>query len=86
MPTKAPRHRPPQPKGVIKHEIPRPSSHARGYDKAWQRLAHRFRQEHPYCSDPFGVHGTRRVLGEHVDHIVALARGGTSDWSNLRNT
>lgn len=85
MPTKAPRHRTPQPPGIVKHEVKRPSSHARGYDKAWQRMAQRFRHEHPYCADPFGHHGGRRVLGQHVDHIVALARGGTNDGSNLQS-
>ncbi|MCC7291477.1 MAG: HNH endonuclease [Phycisphaerales bacterium] len=84
MPTQAPRHRPPQPKGVLRHEIARPSSHARGYDKAWQKLAQRFRLEHPFCADPFGHHGHVRVRGEHVDHAVALARGGTNEWSNLQ--
>jgi 5-methylcytosine-specific restriction protein A len=63
----------------------RPSPSVQGYGRAWQCLAQAFKRAHPFCADPFGVHGGRFVLGDHVDHIVARKNGGTDEWSNLRN-
>ena len=83
MPYAARRHRPATPPGVKMHE-PRRSPHARGYTKRWQRLRRWYLARHPLCEDPFGLHGSRKVPGEHVDHIVPLARGGTNEESNLQ--
>lgn len=83
MPTKAPTHQPGSP-GIKRHSLPRPSSHARGYTYRWHRLSRWYRAQHPFCVDPFGVHGRLLELGEHVDHIVPLAAGGTDDESNLQ--
>ena len=84
MPMRAPRHRAPRHDGVKQHAVPRPSSHARGYADCWQRLSRWYRRRHPVCADPFGVHGSRCEPGAHVDHIVALTRGGTNEESNLQ--
>jgi len=83
MPYAAPRHRSPRREGVKQHE-PRESPHARGYDRRWRRLRRMHLMKHPLCEDPFGVHGRRTVMGEHVDHIVPLARGGSNHESNLQ--
>lgn len=55
----------------------RPTSAQRGYDAAWQRIRKAFLAEHPHCVD------CGRAATE-VDHIIALADGGTNDWSNLQ--
>ena len=46
-----------------------------------------FRRRNPLCADPFGFHAAdgRIVVGEHVDHIVPRAAGGTDEWSNLQS-
>ncbi len=41
-------------------------------------------RRHPFCADPFGAHGGRKVPGAHVDHIVPLALGGTHTWNNVQ--
>lgn len=59
----------------------RPSSHARGYTRAWQRLRRIVLNEEPLCRT-CATEG-RDVAAEHVDHDVPLSRGGTNDRSNL---
>lgn len=57
----------------------RPSAAARGYDRAWQRVAAAYKKAHPYCV----------VCGEpveQVDHIVPISQGGDRlKWSNLQS-
>lgn len=58
-------------------ERPRPTAAERGYDAHWRRIRAQFLKFHPRCS----------VCGERatdVDHIVALAQGGTHEWANLQ--
>jgi len=82
MPNAAPRHRVSTPIGVKQHQ--RPSPHARGYTKRWQRLRRCYMAAHPSCEDPFDVHGQWSVPGEVVDHIRPLSQGGTNDEANLQ--
>ena len=64
---------------AVRQRDDRPSSAARGYDSAWQRLRARFLKAHPRCS----VEGCPYAAVD-VDHVVALAVGGESVWGNLR--
>jgi len=57
----------------------RPSSPKRGYGRRWSRLRSWFLSGHPLCEWP----GCRQPASQ-VDHILALARGGTNDTSNLQ--
>ena len=85
MPTRPPTHRPPR-CDAPSHSAPRarrPSASKRGYGRAWERLAGAFRNRHPYCADPFGLHDGS-VPGSHVDHIVPRSADGTDEWSNLQ--
>lgn len=82
MPYAAQRHKANAPGGVKRHG--RPSSHARGYDRRWQRLRRWYMAQYPLCEDPFDVHGGRVVPGEVVDHIEPLSQGGTNNESNLQ--
>ena len=59
----------------------RPSAHRRGYDRHWQRLRLIVLNAEPLCR-PCLAEG-REVAAHHVDHVVALAQGGTNDLSNL---
>lgn len=56
---------------------------ARGYGADWQRIRAAFLQKHPWCSDPFGVHGSELVRAVDVDHKIPLNSGGTNDEMNL---
>src|SRR5262245_19602580 len=60
-------------------EQARGSATQRGYGHAWRKLRAQVLREQPICA----VRGCA-VLSTDVDHIVALARGGTNDRSNLR--
>jgi 5-methylcytosine-specific restriction protein A len=62
----------------------RPSSSARGYNAAWQRLRLMTLRAHPLCADPFRVHVASPALASEVDHIRPLADGGTNDAHNLQ--
>jgi len=61
----------------------RPSAAQRGYDATWRavRLAHLCRE--PLCR--FCAEIGRTTAATEVDHIVALADGGTHAASNLRS-
>ncbi len=83
MPTRPPQHQPPGANATAAGPR-RAGPSRRGYDRRWQRLAQAFRRAHPLCADPFGLHEGRPTPGEHVDHIVPLAAGGTHDDSNLQ--
>lgn len=56
----------------------RPSAARRGYDAEWRKIRDRHLQENPFCID-CGQPATE------VDHLVALADGGTHDKVNLRS-
>ena len=60
----------------------RASACKRGYDRDWQRLRLAFLANNPLCEDCMSA--GRVVPAVHVDHKVAIARGGTNDWNNLR--
>lgn len=72
MPWKVKSHSSPAPK-VDR----RPGARARGYDAEWERVRAAHLRDHPDC---------RRCgqPGQHVDHIIPLARGGTHDPANLQ--
>lgn len=75
MPTAARMHRstPPPLKGDG-----RPSACRRGYGRGWQAIRLNVLREEPVCED------CDRAPSVHVDHVVALEKGGTHDRSNLR--
>jgi 5-methylcytosine-specific restriction protein A len=86
MPTRAPKHRPSRldaPRHRAEPEPPRPSATQRGYGREWARSAEAYRQQHPNCADPFGVHHVP-MPGSHVDHIVPRSGGGRDGWANLQ--
>jgi len=58
-------------------QAPRPSANERGYGAGWQIIRANHLRVWPLCAvcgDP----------GTHVDHILALARGGSNAESNLQ--
>ena len=55
----------------------RSSARDRGYDSKWTRYRIGYLRNHPYCADPFEVHGTSPTLATHVDHI----KPHRGDWS-----
>lgn len=55
------------------------------YGYKWRKLRARFIQAHPWCEDPFCVHGDQLVPATDVDHIVPLKEGGTNDFENLQS-
>lgn len=66
-----------------KHDV-RPSAASRGYGYEWKtKVRDPFLKAHPYCVNPFGLHGTC-VAAVVVDHKVPKKKGGTDDWSNLQ--
>jgi 5-methylcytosine-specific restriction protein A len=74
MPRRAPTHKPPRaalPDG-------RPSAAARGYGPRWRELRASVLAERPVCEE------CGRAAATDVDHVVARAKGGTDDLSNLR--
>lgn len=87
MPERIPRHQPRvlaargHQRATDQPQVPRESASRRGYGRRWRRRRLRYLAAHPWCADP-----SHRlpVPGEHVDHIVPLARGGTDDETNLQ--
>ncbi len=61
----------------------RPSAAARGYDAAWRKVRAAYLMSHPLCV-ALVRGGTCDRPAKHVDHHVALEKGGTNDESNLR--
>ena len=60
------------------------SRHARGYGAAWVRLRQRIMQRDMHLCVPCLAKG-RPSPATSVDHIIAKAKGGTDDPSNLRS-
>lgn len=46
----------------------RAGSTERGYNARWQRVRQIWLQRHPFCADPYSLHGPL-VPGNQVDHI-----------------
>ena len=59
----------------------RPSSAQRGYDAEWQKIRAAYLAAHSLCV----AKGCPSHPATDVDHIVALADGGTNDFINLRS-
>jgi 5-methylcytosine-specific restriction protein A len=57
----------------------RGSSTARGYGYQWQQTRAAFLKAYPWCM----AAGCTKPATD-VDHVTALAKGGTSDWDNLQ--
>lgn len=57
----------------------RPSPIQQGYDYKWRKLSAAFLKRFPWCMAP-GC--TERA--QHVDHIIPLKEGGTSEPDNLQ--
>jgi len=66
------------------NERQRGSAAQRGYDSGWRRVRARYLAAHPWCADPFGVHGGVPVAATDVDHIQRRRSGGSDDDSNLQ--
>ncbi|GAG32002.1 unnamed protein product [marine sediment metagenome] len=56
----------------------RPSPHARGYGKKWQKISRAYRAAHPVCERC----GWRR--SHAVDHVIPTKQGGHSGAFNLQ--
>jgi len=62
----------------------RPSAAERGYGWDWKtKVRDPFLKEHPWCTNPFGLHGVR-LPAVMVDHKVPKKQGGADDWLNLQ--
>jgi 5-methylcytosine-specific restriction enzyme A len=66
----------------------RGSTTERGYGWDWQRATQLYRKTHPFCADPYNVHGGWPVLAKHVDHIVPIRlaperRLDPDNWQHL---
>lgn len=61
----------------------RPSAARRGYGHAWRRIRLAHLRREPLCR--FCGERGRTVAAAEVDHVVALADGGTHVASNLRS-
>lgn len=64
-------------KRYIAPDKKRLSAAKQGYGRQWRRLRAEFLKRFPFCA----------ACGEaatEVDHIVALRKGGSNDWSNLQ--
>ena len=46
----------------------RPSAHARGYDRRWQKVRARYLAQHPLCNHCST--DTRPVVATQVDHVI----------------
>lgn len=89
MPEKAPTHRPPQStasrhvplhvlKRIIHADKQRPSAARRGYGRTWQKIRRVILARDPVCQ------ACGRRASEEVDHVLALASGGTNAFDNLQ--
>lgn len=79
MPSKPPKH---QPRKAIPGDG-RPSAAARGYDAQWRRFRLSYLRRHPLCVEC--LEQQRAVEAVHVDHVIALEKGGAKyDESNLQ--
>lgn len=59
------------------------SRHSRGYDRHWDKLRKRILERDKHLCQECKRNG-RIAAGNHVDHIVAKAKGGMDDASNLQ--
>ena len=39
---------------------------------------------HPFCADPFGIHGSEMVTAIEVGHKILKIDGENDDWENLQ--
>ena len=62
-----------------RHDAKRPCAAKRGYGRIWRRQREMFLARHPLCM----WDGCREFAVE-VDHILALAKGGTNEDDNLQ--
>jgi 5-methylcytosine-specific restriction protein A len=74
MPTRPPTHRPKR----LPVRDDRPSAASRGYGGRWRKLRLIVLAEEPVCRM------CGREASEHVDHIVARAKGGSDERENLQ--
>jgi 5-methylcytosine-specific restriction protein A len=76
--------RPPtlKPNGAARTPDSRVAPSRRGYGRSWQRVRRMKLALEPWCADHLdrGEH----VAATEVDHVKALAAGGTNDPENLR--
>jgi len=63
----------------------RPTPAQRGYGPAWKKTRDDHLEKHPYCVDPYQVHGASQVLATDVDHVTPRKEGGTDDENNLQS-
>lgn len=55
------------------HELVAPAAATLRNGDKWQRFRRWFLARHPYCADPFGVHGQAPQASRHVHHVELLA-------------
>lgn len=63
-------------------DLHRGSAASRGYDRKWRYIRAQFLHLHPFCVEC--ERDGQVVAANEVDHIVALAGGGTHEHANLR--
>lgn len=80
MPSRPPRYRSTAVRATPS-ESSRPTAFERGYDSHWQKLRLTVLAEEPLCRDCSAAGLV--VEAVHVDHLIALSKGGTDDRENL---
>lgn len=67
-----------------RQDAQRGSASSRGYNANWRRIRGMYLRRHPWCEDPFGIHGAELVAATEVDHIIPLRDGGSNRFDNLQ--
>lgn len=57
----------------------------RGYGPSWKAIRDEIIEKHPYCADPYQVHGGSQVPATDVDHVIPRKEGGTDAENNLQS-
>lgn len=81
MPRMPPSHKPPRAK--LPGGDGRPSAARRGYGPLWRKVRAVYLASHPLCVDCQAKGLLTPAL--HVDHVLAIEKGGTNDEANLQS-
>jgi 5-methylcytosine-specific restriction protein A len=60
----------------------RPDYHSMYNTDRWRKLRRLYLNEHPFCCDPFGTHGSKLVQADVVDHVLPHRGDYDLMWSD----